>query len=697
MLFLTQNAVNIRRLELKIDEFSDLVDLGLHLKMSSLRALNVKFSNVSLHQRRSCENALQSFIRGNQNAFPSKRPLRLELDRELDTKFWTNATQYQKDGPESQGGCLEGRLGLYSSLESPCAMDASFIPWFYERFSNSSIDTSRLWWFKDAKDRPVLLEKNGTTKGSAKAVATKTLAFLMQCPQLRELLLCVSHVDQFRLDMLSSHKCQETGDTMEGAKAPRAQLHIPRCPQLSKLNLRTALHTRILLGALNDAVALFRDSLRELGACAGDGYQEYIYEGSGMLPYPTAEFGPNPAVVEFSRRCNTIGYWDAPFLRKIHLMVQGAHYLDVGAFDGCPQLEELYLSSDGRQTTLLAKGSDDKSLDTPPWLDPFKRFPKWTLPRLRALKVVGEIALQFNYGSFIDGMPNLVSAEITDWSPRDPKAKLEDDTWPKRWNLPRLRKLDLVGPMACVFSWGRLLDLPMLKDLNLQYTNPPASRIRKTVIDADSTIPGSITGDDHHQFIWDNKIEGILCKGMPFFKSRLQKIDILGESAMTQDEFVDLMTVYAPNFKDIIVDEISDPEYKMNMSGYLDGITRALNCLDSKNYLELAEKAADMPTTGPEVFYTVEELRGYFLEHAAFGFDEEDLERQKLFSHLSLWPPRTGSRTVRLKLYRSVTDDEARIVDDYCYEISRHEDHSNPPDISVYLHNECLFNLADLE
>ncbi|KAF9582980.1 hypothetical protein BGW38_010484 [Lunasporangiospora selenospora] len=608
ILFLSLNAPHIRRLEVGLDLVSEIVNHGLHLQMSSLETLAVRFDFLwddacSSHEKRLC-----TFIRGNQSAFPSKDPLDVLLDEDFDLTAPIEPSFDQKLEIGLDDWGLKGTLGFYAAMESPRRIGACKAIWFYERIPLTKISLGKLQVFKDTLDRVGCLEGGDQLRGNARAVATKVRSFLKQCPQLQDLALFVSHIDQF--DFREGQKGityrKDIGTSSTGPT------HSPVCPRLSKLTLMTSRYYKVLVGALNDAISEFGSSLTTVSATIPVRWMD--------TRLPSEIHDSCPIDYRHTARCNAIGYWSAPFLRTIDINLSGMPSLDVGDFSGCPQLETLRICF---HIEGGVSNSSDSPLDVPQgpelpdWLDPFKLFPKWTLPKLRELRLTNMAALRFNFESFEDGMPNLMTARLIAQEtqsivpnfvyrvPRlskhvgsnsigsmvgplipnlesqqeppcshQPKEEfhqgqhIQPDTskmWTERWHLPKLRELELLGPSACVFTRDRFMDLPMLRSLKLGCNELLGQRITKKVIGKHFDTP--LYGSD----------EGIIASpwiDRPFLESKLETVSIRGILGMTEDSISRILTLYAPNLRILTIEERRESCHLKKLIGLIKGMTR---------------------------------------------------------------------------------------------------------------------------
>ncbi|KAF9586091.1 Mediator of RNA polymerase II transcription subunit 23 [Lunasporangiospora selenospora] len=634
-------APHIRRLEVRVEQFRSLTWMQMPLKMSSLQTLELRKEPwPELLDGEHCVDAIR-FIWGHQMAFPGKSSLDLVLSSEFDMPISGGLYSTQASDTERILFQLHLRLILYIAVESPRTLNVSGIPFFYHIWKSTGISVRKLQKLVDTLDRVTLTENGRGIPGRNEDVATNFQRFLQHCHQLQKLSIFVSHVNQFNTiegnqgDLLDK-ECHLT--TVSSLQISRMAV----CPHLRDLSLWTTRPYKIMVGALNDAVQAFSRSLHTLQATIL----------SEAKPADSSNFpchDPNDQLpsVSLSRRCNSIGFWTAPFLREITLSLRGAVALDVGSFSGCPQLEKLSLGYRIDPFDKLALQSiavsDSVRVDQhpalPPWLNPFKLFPKWELPQLRNLDLTNDAALRFNYESLENGMPKLESLILQEHHGRSILGDLEripklsrhiqkktrsiagpsnscpekldqcpenysqenilpsveeahndhfaldgNEPWINKWSLPSLRTLIMRGRCSFVFSWDKLEGLPSLTELNLHNQNGPTQRIPITTANLD-TIE-SIDIDNADAFPGQQQ---------PLFTSRLEHIVLEGKWHLTPGDVVKVLVTYAPNVSNMVIN--IEPERWLNASSLMRSLLRALEVASSKEYVELTRASgSDLPT-----------------------------------------------------------------------------------------------------
>ncbi|KAF9585175.1 hypothetical protein BGW38_003568 [Lunasporangiospora selenospora] len=603
-LFIRCNAAHFRELHLAAGEVPRIVALNLHREFKSLKVLEIRHGGTIEDMSYYYTNDLLRFIREHRDTFPAKSPLDLTISSCFRMGDWYDNFQCRQH--VSKPNAL---LEYYLALGTPVRMKACRVPKFYESQTLAEIDTSILQSFKDSMDR-VALSDDEWVHSRKEALTVKIRAFLSTCPRLKDLELFVSDVDLFRSDRELQNDYQGCTQTELHQTTPILSV-TPGLRSLRKITLRRPCHHQLVIGALNDAVAAFGSSLIEVeGIVRADGLV------LGRPPLPTEESGFLPQSVQLSKRCNTLGFWSAPFLRSIRVRVAiNTPSIQMGDLSGCPQLEELCIEVVLRFT---ATNHESSSQDTSHYqehlsLDSFDLFPKWKLPKLRTLELSTAAAIRFNFESFEDGMPNLVTAKITmdsrsrsfmrDHAERIPQIskhfKLnsgrnlylpvqpdDDEGWTKKWQLPSLRWLTLVGPCACLFNLDRLVELPLLEDLNLGYA-----------LTSDPILPDELANDPPFGHTNDlrssttfgnleDDIHARLQRQPPLTKSKLNSIGISGRWIKDKDELVDLLTIYAPNTRTLVIHEPGNANFSNGPAWFLKSIIRSTEIARSQEYLK---------------------------------------------------------------------------------------------------------------
>ncbi|KAF9581178.1 hypothetical protein BGW38_001903, partial [Lunasporangiospora selenospora] len=353
---------------------------------------------------------------------------------------------------------FEKSLAAYATLIAPCRLSVSWCPWFYQWVQKSPLELnlSRLQIFKDIRDRARL---DGFNRFSREPNPIQDLAlcqtfhrFLCQCPRLRRLDIFVSHVDQFDF----------------GTEHPTSMVTRADLPRLWILTLWGDRHYQTTIGALNDAMDTFGETLKRVCVQRTRPGQD-LQQQQSPSPFPGTYQSSQPplASIALSKRCNRIGFWTMPFLCELVLQLGDVPALDVGTFGGCPQLEELTIEfgirgwsessqrrldafehdegldslsgndprlrvSPGLSETVEEEDEEDEEMDededqdfelirdeeeflgqaywfqrnphVPTWLDSRQKFPRWSLPQLRLLVLKGRAPTLFNYESFEQGL-----------------------------------------------------------------------------------------------------------------------------------------------------------------------------------------------------------------------------------------------------------------------------------------------------
>ncbi|KAG0309394.1 hypothetical protein BGZ98_002900 [Dissophora globulifera] len=592
------------------------------------------------------------FIQQNQAAFPRKPRLDLKL-----SYGWHILDDNGDDGESSHNfpapdlAVVEGRqlsrirkqrerffhymkcvITLYEAVGRPRAIFVGKLPLFYEH--SQGIDLDGLLDFDDT-------EMDRIDHGEGPAMG----AFFRRCKSLREL--------KLRVDSHTLFSWAAAAEVMHVTRSNPGTLGIPTSwpdaaatpsirpispihrhqhqassmgilRHLQTLELYTKYPYRFGIHALNDAMAAFADSLRNVKLHCTQAYRRHRID-----TIEDVVLHGDPLLMRRSRRslrlctvpwANTIGDWPRPLpqLQTLIIYFSGVASVDIGSLDQCHSLRELDIRyGDVKQHDLrpgnidVVIGTAQEETELPSDIESvrqlmdiryqqadlnFALFPKWNLPRLRVLVLGGLPALRFDFES-LETMPSLVDLQLTvgkkmtglqmvhdsqgmqntAW---DQKQARRRNTIFKRWNLPALKTVTIEGPPATMFYLEWLKCCPSLENLTLGYTGKHRYLQRRPFFqeseaeqqgssyidnyhghDDGSEMDKSIGGDgDYDDGSGDNDVDNT-----PFWGSRLIRLELCGPWIMSEEDLITLLTIYAPFLESFHVDRLTD---NRSLNGY---------------------------------------------------------------------------------------------------------------------------------
>ncbi|KAF9578236.1 hypothetical protein BGW38_006077, partial [Lunasporangiospora selenospora] len=335
-------------------------------KLSQLQSLHLdkRYQEILVEQNLP---RVISLIQQNQNEFPSKPCLDFTHDHLIDVKRhgdYSKNRAYQPEPRKLYQTSCESLIQIYETIGKPRVMDVGSIPHFYEKADK--IHVKDLQYFTD-KDNDRLVTGEGPAMED----------FLKRCYGLKSLELVAGDPSMFRWAIPSPNAQQIPGFL----PAQSVQRYLER---LEKLTLQSNHRQHALLHVLNDAVATFGKTLREIVCRVSSNDRSgflFSLKNAPML----SEQGGLP-------KAKPVGEdWNLPSVRRIYIELNGT--AEFGSFDGCPLLEEL---------TIILRSRKDVSV---PSKDPIiteeniELMPVWKLPRLRILSLSGESMVRFNFES----------------------------------------------------------------------------------------------------------------------------------------------------------------------------------------------------------------------------------------------------------------------------------------------------------
>ncbi|KAG0335181.1 hypothetical protein BG000_007735 [Podila horticola] len=293
-----------------------------------------------------------------------------------------------------------------------------------------------------------------------------------------------------------------------------------------------------------------------------------------------------------------LDHWNLPWMTELKIEIPKLHGLRIGSLDQCSMLKSLILRygvGNPPQELENGKVEDTKTLEL---------FPKWTLPRLTILYLDCTPALLFNYDSLetmsslhhirfyahedselmksVDKIPRL-SAHVTPL--RDPKSVVvsepsQEDSGEKKarpgqgtrwlggWRLPLLETLTLQGPPSFVFCFDWLKGCPRLQHLDLYCSDLPQRLPLSWSAPCASTLlpptePGKIPWVDAYSPTQRQLYQPLgpfsgNVEDPPLLDHQLASLRLHGQWVMSEQDFVRVLTHYAPNLQDLNMEEIHE-------------------------------------------------------------------------------------------------------------------------------------------
>ncbi|KAG0336747.1 hypothetical protein BG004_007911 [Podila humilis] len=288
--------------------------------------------------------------------------------------------------------------------------------------------------------------------------------------------------------------------------------------------------------------------------------------------------------------------WQIPWLTEMCIVVPDLHGLYVGSFDKCPMLKKIQFRFGlGKAIQHNGGGGGGRGGGEAIMLD---LFPKWNLPRLVELDLGGTAGLLFDYES-LGTMSSLrtfecYTHELSEYSERiqyiprlsahlttplhnnsssseihevDDYSLLpgtqEQGRYLGGYHLPNLETLTLSGPNSIVFCFDWLKTCPKLQQITLfnetlDQRLPLSWSSPSALVQLPDAIPGqSETFQSSFEVHYEPQgpFSGAL-DDLPLWDSSLQELKIQGPWAMSEQDFVRVLTHYTPNLERLYLDTI---------------------------------------------------------------------------------------------------------------------------------------------
>ncbi|KAG0087709.1 hypothetical protein BGZ93_009068 [Podila epicladia] len=531
--------------------YEHVVDISIHInettrylpladKMVRLKTIRLSRDDDELPQEDLA--AFLDFLRIHNSAFPYKRCLEIDFG-----SGWTKI--HHDHTPESQRWVKtfnQGFVTICKGLGRIYALDSTGLIDFYTLWEDT--DLSHL---EELEDKDFCRWQHGEK-------LEDQVSFFKRCHNLRSLNLATKLPDMFSWAV----------DQNKGTRS--------RClPELQHIKLQYVGTAPDAVKVLRDATTAFAPSLRTVTV------ECFRYE-SKSIP-PTHYVG------------QALDHWSLPWMTHLKIDIPKLHGLRIGSLDQCSMLTSLILCF-GAGNPPQDLEADDRTLEL---------FPKWTLPKLTKLDLDYTPALLFNYDSLetmsslrqicfyahedselmqhVHKIPRL-SAHVTPL--QDPESVViapeplvdgnseknipagKGTRWVGGWSLPLLETLTLQGPPSFVFCFDWLKGCPRLQYLDL-YCSDNSQRLPLSwdapcaLTLLPMTEPAEIPGVDAYSPTQQQLYQPLgpfsgNVEDPPLLGHQLESLKMYGRWVMSEQDFVRVLTHYAPNLKNLDVESIHE-------------------------------------------------------------------------------------------------------------------------------------------
>ncbi|KAF8930655.1 hypothetical protein BGZ47_000456 [Haplosporangium gracile] len=531
-------------------------------KLSSLRYLNV-YRDESLPSQHLQDTI--AFIHLNKKSFPRKPCLQLGFDNQwndYDNNRFTSA----KEARSAMFNFTKPKLLLYEAVGEPEVLDIGYIPGFYGLAGN--INAERLLQLDDEDQFRIDMGEGLDME-----------AFLRRCHRLDTVRMEVGH--PYLLSWAAQHA--------------RDHPLSPLLPALDDLYFWSDRPYRFIIHALNDSMAAFAKSLRNVHIVSSLGFRNRNQE------WVLQQDLEKSRLVQTASLANGIGNWPSPLprLRSLRIDLRCTSTIQIGSLDQCFNLEDLDLSfgtvGEGHQATGLGNSDPDADPRRQAPLDP-SLFPKWNLPKLKSLQLDGTPALRFDYDS-LETMPNLETLILSCKKKVDLESRLKDiprlslhtsrfysasapqgpatastsaesthdasttskgGIWTRTWTLPKLKTLEMEGPPAAVFTFDWLKGCPSLTSVTLSLHLYGSSQRLPLSAYSPVTYALSPSIEKYGSDLPEATVTAVVVdddSGM-FKESRLERLHLKGPWVVTASDLTALVTDYAPYLQTLSFNKI---------------------------------------------------------------------------------------------------------------------------------------------
>lgn len=576
-LLLNYNYEHVVQIDLHIKDTAQYLPLA--DKMVQLKTIELARERGELRQ--DDLSAFLDFLRIHHAAFPYKRRLLIDFNFNWTQRQTSNTPESRQSAREYQ----QGMVDIYKKLGRIYTLEATDLVDFYT-----------LWEDIDLVHLEEMMERDEDRWRHGEKQEDQA-TFFKRCNNLRSLELATKIPNTFSWAV---------------DQGTRSRQYLP---ELRHIDVGYYGFPRDAVRILSDATAAFAPSLRTV----------------------TVECGNVDRGVEapdiFSGK--VLDNWNLPWLTDLRIEIPRLHGLRIGSLDQCSMLRSLILR--------FGIGKPCQELDAK---NPVELFPKWTLPRLTELKLDYTPALLFNFdsletmsslreirfyahedsefSSYVDRIPRL-SAHVTPL--RDPESELVSEPlvdnekmafssgqgrWLGGWRLPLLESLILQGPCSFVFCFDWLKGCPRLNHLDLYCSDLPqrlplswAAPCAMTLVP--KTEPTRILWVDGYDPTPPQMYQPLgpfsgNAEDPMLLDSHLESLKLHGDWVMSEQDFVRVLTHYAPNLKDLDMERIHeeiDSYWKAHQFAHLileaDRVRRETVGLGAPNKEEEVEEQEPIP------------------------------------------------------------------------------------------------------
>ncbi|GJJ68033.1 hypothetical protein EMPS_00379 [Entomortierella parvispora] len=465
------NAENITQVHWDMSKDSDFLR-PLAKRMGSLKDLTVQWGSIVSDES---IQAVVQFIQDHRAIFPNR-----SFHLFMNTNWIHQILNYTLAGmaPSFIRAKMEQyirpKMLLYAAQGQVTEMDGTFVMDFYDQVlqDNKSFQLHRLEAFADDDEyRQQFAVAMSVPDHSPRQ------EFLKACSNLQRLRETISHRDMYAWAALAKRerRALETAAAATKMTTKDSYLYLRHAlpsailPKLTDLTLISKTRYYDTIAAMNDALEAFSDTLRAFQVDA-PAQPEQDTENEDWI-----QSQANP-------RCTGMLILN-PLPHLTYLCINcfsGLGLDEIGplTFQQCPVLETLCVrmginEHDGMPRLDAIAGDSDRL--------PWSLFPRWDLPRLKSLSMIGTAALRFDYDS-LETMTRLelLSLEcpyghaLENYLDRAPRLSTHlgiGDSMPRwtsrQWNLARLQSLEMSGLPALVFEFEWLEKMANLERIHL--------------------------------------------------------------------------------------------------------------------------------------------------------------------------------------------------------------------------------------
>ncbi|KAF9434338.1 hypothetical protein BGZ76_008196 [Entomortierella beljakovae] len=629
-----------------------------------------------------------TFITLHQSMFPMKEPLHFEFAQGWDHKLSDEGMFEQtmdlelyiarrREFRDWNLQYMRPMVEIIEAVKKPDVLQVHNVPRFYNLAEN--IDTGRLVELHDS-------DQDRYDVGEREAME----AFLRRSVNIRTLRLGVSHHDAFSwtVQKKSAELCEPLMKVVD-------------------LEISSDQVYHAAIRAFNDAMMAFASSLRTVKLRHVIDYREH------KLPYVSRNLMTLRSLqLQRIPLANVVGVFPSmlPNLTSLKIILDHALSINVGDFSTCPNLEEFELEfgyddnserrPDGEEPTELPLDGQIINADWRQAKIDYTLFPIWNMPKLKSLKLEKMAAMRFDFAS-LPSMQNLEKFHIRagpkstypqyiyDYLIRQHKIPLDSQptttttttttttgttttstasTTPveinntldkpfgifgsysyKKWTLPKLTFMYMVGPPSATFCLEYLRLFPKLEKLLLFDPGYPVEFYRNPMtVDASSKYDTpSLQGYDPTAEMFDNT---------PLMESQLTEIILTNTWIMTGADLFSLLTTYAPHLEKLTVtllqkdgdngyrflEVFNDVDNNNNVFGIEDGSTGSssgstVSQQDSDGNMSMSRMLPGQRLAYVKCRYTIRDRELKELGYKMIELHERVLYKKKGFRIYEIW------------------------------------------------------------